>query len=74
MFGSLLLINDFANCQLDYIFNGFYATGKIIQFNVFSVFTQTPQNKSIVNLDQNELLGCFSENIKMWQSHNVLNW
>ena len=42
MFGSLLVINYFANYQLDYIFNAFYATRKIIQmFSVFFVFTQT---------------------------------
>ena len=43
-------------------------------FSVFSVFTQTPKNKSIVNLNQKLLLGYFSEYIKMWPSHNVLNW
>ena len=32
------------------------------------------QKKSIVNLYQKELLVCFSEDIKMWPSHNVLNW
>ena len=43
---------------------------KIIQmFSVFSVFTQTYKNKSIVNLYQKELLGYFSEDIKMWASH-----
>ena len=42
--------------------------------SVFSVFTQTHKNKSIVNLYQKELLGYFSEDIKMWPSHNVLNW
>ena len=48
---------------------------KIIQmFGVFSDFTQTHQNKSIVNLYQKELLGYFPEDTKMWQSHNVLNW
>ena len=65
MFGSLLVINYFANYKLDYIFNGFYATIKIIQmFSVFSVFTQTHKNKSIVNLYQKEFLGSFSEDIK----------
>ena len=29
MFGSILVINYFANYKLDYIFNGFYATRKI---------------------------------------------
>ena len=43
-------------------------------FSVFSVFTQTHENKSIVNLYQKELLGYFSEYIKTLQSHNVLNW
>ena len=48
---------------------------KIIQiFSVFSVFTQTHKNKSIVNLYQKELLGYISEVTKMWPSHNVLNW
>ena len=42
--------------------------------SVFSVFTQTPQNKSIVNLYQKELLGCFTEDIITRPSHNVLNW
>ena len=36
----------------------------IQMFSVFSVFTQTPQNKSIVNLFQKVLLGYFSEDIK----------
>ena len=40
----------------------------------FQVFTQTPKIKSIVNLYQKELLGYFSEDIKMWPSHNVLSW
>ena len=75
MFGTLLVINYFANYYLDYIFNGFYATKKNIQvFKAFSVFTQTHKNKSIVNLYQKELLGCFSEDIKMWPSHNLLNF
>ena len=48
---------------------------KIIQmFSAFSVFAQTQINKSIVNLYQKVLLEYFSEDIKMWPSHNVLNW
>ena len=48
---------------------------KIIQmFSVFSVFAQIPQNKTIVNLYQKVLLGNFFDDIKMWPSHNVLNW
>ena len=44
----------------------FSAMRKIIQmFSVFSVFTQTHKNKSIENLCQKELLGYFSEDIKM---------
>ena len=40
MFGFLLVMNYFANYSLDYIFNGFYAPGKIIQmFSIFTVFT-----------------------------------
>ena len=47
---------------------------KIIKmFSVFPVFSQTPQNKSIVNLYQKVLLRCFSEDIKMWPSPKVLN-
>ena len=70
MFGSLLVINYFAN---DYIFNTFYASRKIIQmFSAFSVFTQTPKNKCIVNFYQKVLLGYFSEgHLIMWPSHNV---
>ena len=65
------MINYFANYYLDYIFNAFYETRKFIEmFSVFSVFTQTHKNKSIVNLYQKELLGNFSEDIKMWPSHN----
>ena len=36
----------------------------LVSDGVFSVFTQTPKNKSIVNFYQKELLGCFSEDIK----------
>ena len=75
MFGSILVINYFATYYLDYIFIVFYATRKIIQmFSDCSVFTQTYKNKLIVNLYQKELLGYFSEDTKMWPSHNVLNW
>ena len=75
MFGSLLVINYFANYCLDYIFNAFYATRKIIQmFMIFSIFTQIQKNKSIVNLYQKELLGYFTEKIKMWLTHIELNW
>ena len=75
MFGSLLVINYFANYKLDYIFNVFNATRKIIQmFSMFSIFAQTQINKYNVNLYQQVLLEYFSEDIKMWPSHNVLNW
>ena len=37
-------------------------------------FSHIQKNKSIVNLYQKELLGCFSEDIKRWPSHNMLNW
>ena len=48
---------------------------KLFKFLVsYSVSTPTVKNKSIVNLYQKELLGYFSEDIKMWSSHNVLNW
>ena len=43
-------------------------------FSDISVFTQTPQNKFILNLYQKVLLGYFSLDIKMRPSHNVLNW
>ena len=48
---------------------------KIIQmFSVFS-FPHTQKNIFYIgNLNQKELLGRFPEDIKMWQSHNVLNW
>ena len=32
------------------------------------------KKKSIAYLYQKELLGCFSEDIKIGQSHNLLNW
>ena len=75
MFGSLLVINYFASYKLDYIFNAFNAMRKFIQMSsVFSVFTETPKNKFILNFYQKVLLGYFSEDVKMWPSHNVLNW
>ena len=43
-------------------------------FSIFTVFTYTLKNKSIANLYKKELLGYFSEDIKMWPTHNVLNW
>ena len=46
---------------------------KLSNVQFFSVFAQTPQNKFVVNLYQKVLLGYFSEDIKMWPSHNVLN-
>ena len=65
MFGSLLVINYFANYYLDYISNAFYATRKIIQmFSVFSVFTQTPQYKFIIHFYQKGLLGYFLKTSK----------
>ena len=65
MFGSLLVLNYVANYILYYIFNAFYAMKKIIQmFSVFSVFTQTPQNKSILNLYQKCCLGIFLKTSK----------
>ena len=42
---------------------------KLLKCGVFSVFTQTHKNKSIVNFYQKELPGYFSEDIKMWPSH-----
>ena len=40
----------------------------------FLFFHKPPQNKYIVNLYQEVLLGYFSEDIKMSLSQNVLNW
>ena len=37
--------------------------------SIYTVFTHAKKS-----LQQNELLGCLSEDIKMWQSHNMLNW
>ena len=69
LFVFLIVLNYLLNC----ISNRFYETRKIIQlFSVFTVFSH--KKKSIVNLYQKELLGCFSEDIKTWPSHNVLNW
>ena len=41
-------------------------------FSIFTVFTQ--KNKAIVNMYQKELLGCFSEGIKMLPFYYELNW
>ena len=74
MFGSLIIINYFSNYQLNYIFKAVSATRKITHmFSVFSVFAQTHKNKSIINLYQKELLGYFSEDVKICPSY-VLNW
>ena len=43
-------------------------------FSVLKVFTHTVKNESIVNLYQKELLGCLSEDINKWRSHNECNW
>ena len=47
---------------------------KILLLVSFQFLHKHTKNKSIVNLYQKELLGYFSEDIKMWPSHNVLNW
>ena len=47
---------------------------KVFKFLVFFLFLHKHTKKSIVNLYQKELLWYFSEDIKMWPSHNVLNW
>ena len=48
---------------------------KIIRmFSVLKVFTHTAKNESIVNLYQKELLGCLSEDINVWPSHNECHW
>ena len=60
---------------MDNVFNGFSTMRKIIQlFNNFTVFKHTHKNARIVNSYQKVLLGSFSEDVKMWPSHNVLNW
>ena len=46
---------------------------KLFKHLVSFQFLHTPsKNKSILNLYQKLLLGYFSEDIKMWPSHNVL--
>ena len=47
---------------------------KLFKCLVSLQFLHTKKIKSIVNLYQEEFLECFSEDIKMWSSHNVLNW
>ena len=47
---------------------------KLFKCLVSSRFLHKVKKKSIVNLYEKELLWCFSEVIKMWPSHNVLNW
>ena len=74
MFGSLLVINYLWVINSNIFSMVFVQREKYSNIRAFSVFTQTHKNKSIVNLYQKELLGCFSEDIKTWPSHNVLNW
>ena len=40
---------------------------------IFRCLVSHTKSKSIINLYQKELLGYFSEDVKMWPSHNVLN-
>ena len=40
----------------------------------FLFIYKNTKNKFIIDLYQKELLGHLSEDIKMWPSHNVLNW
>ena len=40
----------------------------------FLFLHKPPQNKFIVNFYQKVFLWYFSEDTKMWPSHNVLNW
>ena len=47
---------------------------KLFKCLVSLQFLHPKKIKSIVNLYQEEFLECFSEDIKMWSSHNVLNW
>ena len=44
---------------------------KLFKSLVFTVFKPTHKKQFIVNLYQKELHVCFSEDIKMWPSHNV---
>ena len=67
----LALISDkFCKLLIGLYFQCFLCNEKnYSNVSVFSVFTQTHKNKSIVNLYEIELLGYFSEDIKMWPSH-----
>ena len=47
---------------------------KLFKYLVSFLFLHKPPKINIVNLYQKVLLGYFSEEIKMWSSHNVLNW
>ena len=47
---------------------------KLFKYFVSLQFLHTHTKKSVLNVYQKELLGCLSEDIKMWPSHNVLNW
>ena len=70
MFGSLLVINNFCKLLIRLYFQCFLCNEKnYSNVSAFSVFTQTHKNKSIANLYQKELLGYFSEDIKMGPSH-----
>ena len=47
---------------------------KLFKCLVSFQFLHKHTKKSIANLYQKEMLGCFSEDIKMWPFHNLLNW
>ena len=47
---------------------------KLFKCLVSLQFLHKHKKEFIQNLYQKELVWCFSEDIKMWPSHNVLNW
>ena len=75
MFGSLLVINYLQIINKIIFSMVFMQREKLFKCLVsFQFLHKHQKNKSIVNLYQKQLLGCFSEEIKMWPSHNLLNW
>ena len=64
-FGSLLVINYFANYWLDYVFNGFYITRKNNQmFNIFCRF-YTHRNK------YHKFVSKWVASVFLWRHQNV---
>ena len=52
----------------------FMERDKLLKCLVSFLFSHNPPKKIYFKFYQNVFFGYFSEDIKMWPSHNVLNW